>query len=35
MQQAGKNTGEIIKLGTEYLKGVLDDKRTQTISNGD
>lgn len=25
LQQAGKNTTEIIKLGTEYLKGVLDD----------
>jgi hypothetical protein len=35
LQQAGKNTNEIIKLGTEYLKGVLNDKRTQTISNGD
>lgn len=35
LQQAGKNTNEIIKLGTEYLKGVLYDKRTQTISNGD
>jgi hypothetical protein len=35
LQQAGKNTGEIIKLGTEYLKDILDDKRTQTVSNGD
>lgn len=34
LQQAGKNTGEIIKLGTEYLKDTLDDKRTQTVSNG-
>ena len=25
LQQAGKNTTEIIKLGTEYLKGVLND----------
>lgn len=31
LQQAGKNTTEIIKLGTEYLKGVLDEgKRTDT-----
>ena len=31
LQQAGKNTTEIIKLGTEYLKGVLDEsKRTYT-----
>ena len=35
LQQAGKNTGEIIKLSTEYLKDKLDDKRTQTVSNGD
>lgn len=35
LQQAGKNTGEIIKLGTEYLKDILDEKRTQTVSNGD
>lgn len=35
LQQAGKNTGEIIKLGTEYLKDILDDKRAQTVSNGD
>ena len=33
LQQAGKNTTEIIKLGTEYLKGVLDEsKRTDTES---
>lgn len=25
LQQAGKNTAEIVKLGTEYLKGVLND----------
>ena len=25
LQQAGQNTAEIIKLGTEYLKGVLND----------
>lgn len=25
LKQAGKNTTEIIKLGTEYLKGVLND----------
>lgn len=28
LQQAGKNTGEIIKLGTEYLKEVLHEKKT-------
>lgn len=33
LQQAGKNTTEIIKLGTEYLKGVLDEsKRTDKVS---
>ena len=33
LQQAGKNTTEIIKLGTEYLKGVLNEsKGTDTES---
>ena len=33
LQQAGKNTTEIIKLGTEYLKGVLNEsKRTDKVS---
>lgn len=33
LQQAGKNTTEIIKLGTEYLKEILDEgKRTDKVS---
>lgn len=33
LQQAGKNTTEIIKLGTEYLKEILNEsKRTDKVS---
>ncbi len=35
IQDAGDNLTEIIKEGTNYLKDVLHEKRTQTISNGD
>lgn len=34
IQDAGDNLTEIIKEGTGYLKDVLYEKRTQTISNG-
>lgn len=34
IQDAGDNLTEIIKEGTSYLKDVLHEKRTQTISNG-
>ena len=27
LQQAGKNTAEIVKLGTEYLKEILNDSK--------
>ena len=35
LQQAGKNTAEIIKLGTEYLKGVLDDNNGNDNKTGE
>lgn len=34
IQDAGDNLTEIIKDGTSYLKDVLHEKRTQTVSNG-
>lgn len=34
IQDADDNLTEIIKEGTNYLKDVLYEKRTQTVSNG-
>jgi hypothetical protein len=35
LQQAGKNTTEIIKLGTEYLKEILDDNNRNDNKTGE
>lgn len=35
LQQAGKNTTEIIKLGTEYLKEILNDSNRNDNKTGE
>lgn len=35
LQQAGKNTAEIVKLGTEYLKEILDDSNGTDNKTGE
>lgn len=35
LQQAGKNTAEIVKLGTEYLKEILNDSNGNDNKTGE